>query len=244
MSQPAIDNIHLYAGAYALDALPLDERAGYERHLASCEMCQQDVGDYAETAARLAAAAASSTPPLLRTRVLTGADAVRQVPPHVSGPVRSTRRPSRALAGIAAGLAAAVMGLSGVSALLHHENQQVRAELAAAAADADVVELLLAAATVPLEAPDGVTAGFAVQRGRGTLVVRGLAELDAGQDYQLWLFHGGVPVPAGVFRGDAEGVVTLDADAQVRGAELVAVTVEPAGGVAQPTGSIVLSAAL
>ncbi|MFC7739957.1 anti-sigma factor domain-containing protein [Nocardiopsis composta] len=36
-------DVHALAGAYALDALPADEQQRFERHLASCEACAEEV---------------------------------------------------------------------------------------------------------------------------------------------------------------------------------------------------------
>ena len=61
---------HLLAGAYALDALDGAERARFERHLASCRTCPDEVRGYAATAAVLGQAAAVTPPPALKGRVL------------------------------------------------------------------------------------------------------------------------------------------------------------------------------
>jgi hypothetical protein len=66
--------------------------------------------------------------------------------------------------------------------------------------------------------------------------------LPSGQTYQLWVIVSGTPRSLGVFKPDHEGRVihmeteemTLASDAKV------AVSVEPSGGVPQPTGPIVL----
>ncbi|MGH9465196.1 MAG: anti-sigma factor domain-containing protein, partial [Thermoanaerobaculia bacterium] len=69
-----------------------------------------------------------------------------------------------------------------------------------------------------------------------------LPPLAADQDYQLWFIADGVPVSAGVFDPDEAGRGTLLV-ADVAAPESIqawAVTVEPAGGVPQPTGEMVL----
>jgi anti-sigma-K factor RskA len=71
----------------------------------------------------------------------------------------------------------------------------------------------------------------------------GLAPLPAGKTYELWWIDaGGKPVPAGTFGVDARGSARVVVD-RVEGAEGImawAVTSEPAGGVPQPTGEMVL----
>ncbi|MCF6525932.1 zf-HC2 domain-containing protein, partial [Streptomyces sp. JJ36] len=81
--------LHTLTGAYSLDALPEPERAEFERHLAGCEPCAQEVRELRATTERLGLAAAAPPPPALRRRVLEAVPAVRQEPPRVA---RSHRR--------------------------------------------------------------------------------------------------------------------------------------------------------
>ena len=43
MSFPMVDDLHLMAGPYALNSLDEVERQRFERHLASCDTCRDDV---------------------------------------------------------------------------------------------------------------------------------------------------------------------------------------------------------
>ena len=61
--------LHLLTGSYALDALPDDEQAEFEKHLARCPSCAEEVRGLRETAARLAMATAIIPPPEMRERV-------------------------------------------------------------------------------------------------------------------------------------------------------------------------------
>lgn len=99
------------------------------------------------------------------------------------------------------------------------------------------------ARTVSLEGSEGVDARFAShpERDDGLLLVDGLEPVDPERStYQVWLFHDEQPVPAGVFTPDEDGTAQVPATARVTGAELVAVTVEPPGGSAQPTSEPIL----
>ena len=62
--------IHDLAGAYALDALDGAELARFERHLATCRTCPDEVRGFTATAAALGLAAAATPPPSLKGRVL------------------------------------------------------------------------------------------------------------------------------------------------------------------------------
>ena len=77
----------------------------------------------------------------------------------------------------------------------------------------------------------------------GVLVAQGLPPAPEGKAYELWAIAGkGAPVPAGVFTVDAKGVGSLRV-APLQSGEVVdtfAVTLEPAGGVPAPTGSMYL----
>jgi anti-sigma-K factor RskA len=77
---------------------------------------------------------------------------------------------------------------------------------------------------------------------RGILVAGTLAPLPPDRQYQLWVFADGKPVDAGTFDVDPSGRALVESKdlAAVRTAENFAVTVEPRGGVPQPTGPIVL----
>jgi anti-sigma-K factor RskA len=68
----------------------------------------------------------------------------------------------------------------------------------------------------------------------------------AGKDYQLWVFESGTPRSEGVFPVDASGRATHVLP-EVPSPDVVgafAVTLEPAGGVPQPTGDIFLHGAV
>jgi anti-sigma-K factor RskA len=69
-----------------------------------------------------------------------------------------------------------------------------------------------------------------------------LPELPAGRTYQLWVLTSGAPVSAGIFRPDASGGTSMvfDTPVSLPTPAGMAVSVEPEGGVASPTGDIVL----
>ena len=101
------DDLHTLAGAYALDALPEDDRMRFEGHLPRCEAFTQEVRGLREASAQLAVAVAASPPPRLRAETLSRIGQVRQVRPvvtelEVERARRARRRPRFAL-----GLAAA-----------------------------------------------------------------------------------------------------------------------------------------
>ena len=64
----------------------------------------------------------------------------------------------------------------------------------------------------------------------------------AGKDYQLWVIAGSTPKSAGVFPVDDKGgaVHVLPEVPDPTGVNAFAVTLEPAGGLPQPSGPMVL----
>ena len=77
---------------------------------------------------------------------------------------------------------------------------------------------------------------------RGILLAGNLAALSPDKQYELWVFDKGKPVPAGVFDVDASGRALMESPdlSAISAAQNFAVTIEPRGGVPQPTGPIVL----
>ncbi|MCM3877739.1 MAG: anti-sigma factor [Thermoanaerobaculia bacterium] len=77
----------------------------------------------------------------------------------------------------------------------------------------------------------------------GILWVSGLPPLPLEKSYELWAFVGDQPVPAGTFdaKGDGTTVIPIGKQENLGEAPVkFAVSVEPKGGVASPTGAIVL----
>jgi Anti-sigma-K factor rskA, C-terminal len=73
------------------------------------------------------------------------------------------------------------------------------------------------------------------ETGRAILFVYDLPVLPPQSVYELWAIKGGTPIPAGTFATKGEP------RARVEGADVLAVTVEPAPGGPAPTGKMVLS---
>ena len=79
---------------------------------------------------------------------------------------------------------------------------------------------------------------------RGIFYASSLPDLSEGKDYQLWVIGNAGPVSAGVFSPNQQGnaVITISRiEGTAQGALQFAVTIEPRGGVPQPTGSMILA---
>jgi anti-sigma-K factor RskA len=231
-------DIHTLTGAYAFDALSDTERAAFERHLAQCPACTQEVAELRETTALLGAAAAVSPPERLRETVLAEVSRTRQNPPPQS--LRSRRRLGRWPAAMAAAAAAAAIAAAVVLGVrqVHTQNRL------------DTVTDRLAAVTAVLQAPDaaisqgiGATGARAVavespSQHRVAVLVTGLPPVPADRTYQLWLIAPQGAVSAGLLgRGQTSEPVVADTPPALRS---IGVTVEPAGGSPRPTTSPVV----
>jgi hypothetical protein len=72
--------MHENAVGYALMALDAAERAEFEAHLDSCELCQQEVAEFCETAADLSFLTQAAPPPTVRAHVLAAIRTLPQLP--------------------------------------------------------------------------------------------------------------------------------------------------------------------
>ncbi|WP_217168116.1 anti-sigma factor domain-containing protein [Streptomyces sp. AC512_CC834] len=233
------DDAHIDVGAYVLHALPPDEEAAFENHLASCADCRREADELTGTASLLGAAEARTPSPELRHRVLGQISAVRQERPEHPEPSKRHRRRRRALRlALAASLAAAA-ALGGVAWWQHTEADSAQEEATDAHSGAEALADVLAApdATISTaELTHGATASVIASRtrGRAAFVASDLPPLTDGQVYELWYARAGTFRPAGLLSGTG-GRQAYVLDGPLEGATAVGITVEPAGGSQQPT---------
>jgi anti-sigma factor RsiW len=220
--------IHELTAGYALDALDPDERSAYEEHLPGCERCQEELAAFGDVTGAVALAAVGPTPdPALRERILESVRAESQNVVPLSGRRHVPARTVGAFAAIAAVVAIA-LGLWAVS--LHNRLGAANDRLAAQEHIAAIVSDP-SARTVPLAKGDGKL--VVTPDGRAVMVVDGLQPPQQGKTYELWVIRGTAPTRAGLFEGGDRSVVAIDG--KVGKDAVVAVTLEPAGGVDAPT---------
>lgn len=224
--------IHQLTAGYALDALDPEERREYEAHLSTCAHCQDELASFWETTEALAVAASGHEPsPELRERILAE---VRAEPPQVVVPFESRRR--RAVPVLAAAAIAAVVALgvgiwaSDLSSQLDETRAALDRERAAASVLVDP-----GARSVSLQAGEGRL--VVNEQGEAVLVLHGVDPAPAGKTYEMWIVPGGditAANRAGLFAGrDGSEIERLEGT--VRAGDVVAVTIEAAGGVDAPT---------
>ncbi|MFR9799160.1 anti-sigma factor domain-containing protein [Streptomyces sp. MS06] len=235
-------DLHRLTGAYALNALPDDERDAFERHLASCEPCTQETGELSATATRLGLAVTVTPPGEMRARVLGRISTVRQQAP---GPLAAVRPGRSALRGRAlsrwalAACVAAAAAFGGTAVWEHRRAEDALRQAQRAEQSTDRIAAVLAApdartSTAALEGGATGTVVVSASRDRAVFVVSGMAPPPGGKVYQLWYNDGGTMRSAGLMNpGLTDQAVLLRGD--VDGASGMGVTVEPAGGSQEPT---------
>jgi anti-sigma-K factor RskA len=231
-------DIHALVGAYALDAVDDIERASFDRHLTDCEICKVELAELRETAARLADSTWSAPPPRMRAEVMATIRQTRQLAPAAPRPAN---RPSRWRRYTAAAAAAVVLAGGAGAATWAIQDQRVRDERAVAAAaqqrEARTRAILaapdLVVRTAPMVGGGKVTVASSAQANAGVVLFGADAAPGDGRVFQLWTIRGKTATSAGVLAlGQDTAVQIVDG---LPGSDQVAVTVEPAGGSAQPT---------
>ena len=237
------------AALQALGLLSGEESAEFARHLEEgCPTCERLGSEFQVSASALAHAAPPRQPsPQVRERIL---EALR---PSLA---RSSLVPwflaaAAALLVVFVGLDDARLrrqreDLRGQTAQLSSRLSTAQAELArrdlrVRVLESEDVRILFLAGQGPQ--PSARARVFWSEKAkRGVLVAGNLAPLPAGKQYELWVFDRGKPVAAGVFDADSAGRALFESEdlAEISAAQNFAVTIEPRGGLPQPTGPIVL----
>lgn len=218
-------------GAYLLEAMPEDERRGYELHLESCTVCRAEVDSLRVAANALPASVEQlSPPPELKGRIMAVVEAEGELLAAASGkradlPERTRRRfslsslrPATALAAVAAVLAVGVF-LGGRLDDSAPSTQTIAAQVNPDRAKGADVRLVRTGDEAKLE-------------------VRGFPAPDRGRVYQVWLKREGreAPVPtSALWVPRSDGSASVAVPGSLEDVEAVLVTGEPVGGSDAPT---------
>jgi anti-sigma-K factor RskA len=220
------EEVEELAGAYALHALPPDELAEVEAHLAGCER-HPELAELLLAASTLAVNAPElEPPPELKSRLMAAIHA--ETAPTVTAPEPS------AGGGLMGWLRRALSG------------PRLGYGLAAAMA-----VVLIAAIFVTMSGDGGdeetLIRGFSQGEVSGTVTyipdeqtalmqVEGLEPAPEGQTYQVWAITDGQPASIGFIEVPEDGPASSEMSGiQLEDGQTVAVTLEPAGGSPQPT---------
>ena len=221
--------LHVLTGSYVLDAVSDAERKEFERHLQHCPTCDAEVRGLRETAARLARTCAMTPPARMEQQVLAATYRTRQLLPlPADRPHRIPRIPRipRRVAVLAAAAGVAVAAGLGITQLsAQHQLDQARATAIARVVTAPDARI----DTAPTSAGGSVTVVTSAALHESVVSASGMASLPSGRVYQVWVMSPSGARSAGLIHGSS-----LLASA-VRPGDRIGITVEPAGGTAQPT---------
>ena len=238
------DDVRDLSAEYVLGALDAESRAAVDAHLEQCAACRAMLAEDARALDAIGRGVdLTPAPASLRDRVLRAAiDAGRD---DAYAPARAeTVAPSR-LPWFLAAAAALVALLAGWQLLeIRGERETLNAVAAeqqrslAVLAAADLVRFDLRGDAAPARAR-----AFWSHRHGMVFTAEGLAPVPAGRTYQLWVISGGKPISAGVFEATATGEarIVMPTPVTLTQVDAVAVTVEPAGGLAAPSTAPILA---
>jgi anti-sigma-K factor RskA len=247
-----------WAALYAMGMLDGEELTQFETHLDSgCLTCTSRLAELSAVVASLAWAAPAVSPrPELREKLL--ARVRTEQAPEAPAPSFRVKRPAasvwwrRALwvGRVAVASLVGVLGLAlydtqvqlgkqrGVNQQLTEELGQERA-LTTLIAHTDTRVAALASPQ-PTTPPSAGWIVWSPAKHRGFMVVHYLPTLPAGKAYQLWVIAGQQALSATVFQVDTVGHAALTVPVAVPHPDRFAITVEPMGGVAVPSGPVML----
>lgn len=241
MSPEEHELYELDTGAYALGALEESEQTRFITHLRSCHLCRDEVDRLTHAVDALP----RSVPPFaapagLKASVMAAIeDEARQGAPRQAAPRPTLRsrlgaafegiRPRVASASVAAVLAVGLVAGFGVAQVTGSGDGSGGTRTVAARFDGSKV----ASGSGNLVISNSSDAG-------GTLHVHGMPALPSNEVYQVWLQRRGETIPKALFSvgDDGNGLTAVDGD--LKNADSVMVTREPAGGARSPSGKPIL----
>jgi anti-sigma-K factor RskA len=231
------------AGSYVLHALPDDEHARFEAHLATCAECQREVADLQVAADTLPLAAVQvDPPPELRDRIMTivrseaellAAAGARADEPAAAPAAKAPRRRRRwalSLRPLPAAMAASALVAAGV----------IGGIVLTGGNDTKTVT-----GTVQIASAPAARASLQLSDDATKLQVRRMPPPPAGKVYQVWLKRPNQdPAPTtALFRTDSSGSADVEIQrGRLKGVDQVLVTAEPDGGSMKPTSAPVIVA--
>lgn len=240
--------------AFVLGALDPEEALQVGEHVAACPTCGAEADAFHATLDVLPYALPQMNPPShVKQQILARIAASHSEPrPAV---VAAPGRGSRWLIGLSLGalLLALAFGymMADARGRLAQSQQQLAALRRQATVERQIASFIMAPQTVVRQlASPGRRASAMIYMQPGSpqavLVIKGMPKLAPGTTYQFWLAKPGVQESANTFDVDEYGTASLmiEARAPMNQYAQVMVTVEQAGGSAQPRGEVVLSGSL
>jgi anti-sigma-K factor RskA len=236
-------------GAYLLGALANGEHQAFERHLATCHVCQDEVERMRAGADALPRSVEQYEPPP-ELKIALMEQVYADAPAAAAGAHEPRQRQRRSLAerlGIAGALArltpqlavAATLVVLAVGVVAGYGASQLGGDDGGGAGGARSV----AAAVDTTRVGSGRATLVVPNDGGGAqLRVAAMPQPHAGQVYQVWLQRGGQVEPGPLFSVDRNGNGVGAVPGDLDGVTAVLVTRERAGGAQQPTEAPVVRA--
>lgn len=213
-------------GAFALDALPMDERQRLDDHLRSCQEHRDAAAELQEAASLLALTVEDRDPsPSLRSRIMeavnagpSAAPAALLLPPRQASTIpdrRMARRPRWFMRRASLAVAAALFLALAAGALIGRLTEP------------NVATVAYTFQGDATRAP-GAQAHLVYFKDQQAAVVAatGLPKLTSGQVYEMWLIKDGVPVDEGVGTS-AGGELAARITGDILQFQQFAITIEP-----------------
>jgi anti-sigma factor RsiW len=216
-------------GAYLLGALTDLERQAFERHVAGCAECRDELERLRPAADALPRSVEQvEPPPGLKTSLMEVVD--REARERSGAPAPRRRRPWRirlpSLAGIRPALVAAALGIGLLAGFGVAQLAGDREDTRTIAATVDEGRLPDASASLRVQG-DGEDGAI--------LSLHGMPPAGDDQVYQAWVQRDGTVVPQPTFEVGADGGGAAAVPEDLSGAEAVLVTREPRGGSRAPS---------
>jgi anti-sigma factor RsiW len=237
--------VHLDTGARALGALPPDEQAAFDAHLAGCDACADELAEFRQTTALLGAAVAIRPPDSLHDSVMRAIAITPQLPPVTTSggplpigddptvrPLRSGRRADRwyrrpwtvaAAVVVAAAIAAAVVIGTRPPGPGPTEAAQ---QCVQKATDTRVLQPSVGS---------GGSVALSMSCRAAVVHMATMPDLPSGKAYQLWVLAGNQARSAGMVSDQENAAGTITVTDVTQADTGIGVSVEPASGSEAPT---------
>jgi anti-sigma-K factor RskA len=237
-------DIHHLGAAYALDALDARERAAFEAHYHDCEICRNDVAQFRETLADVAAANPIGPPDSVKQRVMAEVARTRQLSPLLPDGVadlaeRRRRRGRLSSALLAA--AAALVVIAGSAIVVSRDSQPAYAKELADVLSQPDGKIIALDETGAGDADGTFKVAWSSSEARLVVLGDGLDQAPPGRAYELWLIDGSgahaTHVLDSAADGDVRAAIDLSGEPTAWG-----ITIEPEQGSPAPTGDVIFLA--
>ena len=241
--------------AYVLGALPEEERLSFEDYLAAHPERQAEIDELGAVAGLLAFYPQEQEPsPELRSRVMEVVEAEAEPRRFRSQSTFGRVGDSLSIRNLALGAAALlVIGLLSWNVMLQGQVEDLQGQVEDAQGQVKDLQAQVEEAqeqqnpTIELEgswADQGANAQvLSINKNQAILVAKDMPFVPEDQTCEIWVISNDVPKPSGLFQPEGNVTATPITNSITK-ADVIAVTVEPAGGSEQPTSDPVLLAKL